>query len=131
MKYKIVRYKNINGNCPIDNFVKLIMKQHKCNEILQINHSIKLLEEFGNNLIKEYPKLVKHIKDGIYELRPGRNRILYFFYDDLEQCYVLLHGFIKSTQKTPKKEIDRAISEKNDYERNANYEERKPFQLIW
>ena len=72
--------------------------------------------------------MVKHIKDGIYELRPGRNRILYFYYNEDDGVYVLLHGFVKSTQKTPSNELNKALIEKNDYERNANYESRKPFQ---
>ena len=38
---------------------------------------------------------------------------MYFFYDGKKA--VLTHGFIKKTQKTPKKEIDRAIRYKEEY----------------
>ena len=128
MKYKIVKYKNINGNCPFDNFIKYLLKQNKKEDLLRVQHSINLLQEFGNNLVLQYPKMVKYLKEGIYELRPGRNRILYFHYNEDDEEYVILHGFIKSTQKTPSSELSKALIEKKDYERNFNYETRKPFQ---
>ena len=58
--------------------------------------------------------IVKHITKGIWELRPGKNRILFFF-DSKRETYVLLHMFAKKTQKTPKHEIERALKEMNDY----------------
>ena len=49
----------------------------------------------------------------VWELRPGNNRIFYFYHKD--NTYVLLHSFRKKTQKTPKQEITRAKSERDDY----------------
>ena len=54
-----------------------------------------------------------HLDDDIWELRPGNNRVLYFFHKD--DTFVLLHSFRKKTQKTPRREIDRAKSERDDY----------------
>ena len=71
---------------------------------------IELLSKNGNNLPDD---VIKHIEDEIWELRPGKNRVLYFFYKDNK--YVLLHHFIKKTQKTPKREIERAKREMVDY----------------
>lgn len=55
-------------------------------------------------------KFFKHFEDGIYEIRieVGSNiyRIFSFFDDD--KLVVLLHGFQKKTQETPKKEIEQA-----------------------
>ena len=49
-----------------------------------------------------------HLDDGIFEIRTkvGTNltRVLYFFY--VGKKAVLTNGFIKKTQKTPRKEIE-------------------------
>lgn len=72
------------------------------------------LQENGSDLRELYSE---YLRDGILELRAkvGFNisRVLYFFYDGKKA--VLTHGFIKKTQKTPKKEIDRAIHYKEEY----------------
>ncbi|MBR0035305.1 MAG: type II toxin-antitoxin system RelE/ParE family toxin, partial [Synergistaceae bacterium] len=60
-------------------------------------------------------KYTKHIDEDIWELRPGKNRILYFCY--LDDVFVLLHYFRKSTDKTPRQEIERAKAERDDYVR--------------
>ena len=57
--------------------------------------------------------ITKHLEDGIWELRPGNNRVFYFFYEN--NTFVLLHQFRKKSQKTPKREIEKAKSERNDY----------------
>lgn len=57
--------------------------------------------------------VTKHIEDGIWELRPGNNRVFYFFYED--DIFVLLHAFRKKTQKTPRREIEKAKNEREDY----------------
>jgi len=48
---------------------------------------------------------IKHIEDNIWELRPLRDR---FFISWQGDSYVLLDHFMKKTQKTPKREIERA-----------------------
>lgn len=79
-------------------------------------HKIQILKEIGNNLREPYSK---PIQDGIFELRikfsSNISRIFYFFYVDKK--IILLSGFIKKTQKTPKLEIEKAIGYKIDYER--------------
>ena len=44
-------------------------------------------------------------------------RIFYFFL--IENKIILTNGFIKKTQKTPRKEINRALEYKADYERRC------------
>ncbi len=62
-------------------------------------------------------KFVKYIKEGIYELRTKYNGNIYrvFFIFDGDQIVVLFNGFQKKTQKTPDKEIEKAIRIKNEY----------------
>ncbi|MBQ9062820.1 MAG: type II toxin-antitoxin system RelE/ParE family toxin [Eubacterium sp.] len=71
---------------------------------------IWLLQMNGTYLPKE---IVKHLKQEIWELRPGHNRVFFFCFDN--NTFVLLHHFRKKTRKTPRREIEQAISEMNDY----------------
>lgn len=80
----------------------------------KISSLMEILEEYGNLLREPYSK---YLRDGIFELRcqSGNNisRILYFFYCDNK--IIMTNGFIKKTNKTPKKEIELAKSRKADY----------------
>lgn len=58
--------------------------------------------------------LCRSLKNGLWELRSNLSgkrlaRVLLTFF---EQTLVLLHGFIKKTQKTPKDDIDLALQRK-------------------
>ena len=76
--------------------------------------TIAFLQENGSDLREPYSE---YLQDGILELRAkvGSNvsRVLYFFFDGKKA--ILTHGFIKKTQKTPRKEIDRALRYKEEY----------------
>ncbi|WP_443112461.1 type II toxin-antitoxin system RelE/ParE family toxin [Dehalobacter sp. DCM] len=39
-----------------------------------------------------------------------------------KNTFVLLHGFVKKTNKTPEKELEKALSYKLDYERRCQDE---------
>ena len=57
--------------------------------------------------------VTRHLDGDIWELRPLNNRIFYAYYKDGK--FILLHHFVKKTQKTPKKELEQAIRNYNDY----------------
>lgn len=77
--------------------------------------------EYGLLLLKTQERLsqkfVKHIDDGVYELRTKIGSDIYrvFFIFDEGNIVVLFNGFQKKTQKTPKNEIEKAIQIKNQY----------------
>jgi len=56
---------------------------------------------------------VKHIEGDIWELRPLKDRIIFFYWQ--EDTFVLLHYFIKKTQKTPRREIEQAKRNLKDF----------------
>ena len=62
-------------------------------------------------------KFVKHIRDGLYELRTEFNGNIYrvFFIFDAGRIVVLFNGFQKKTQKTPSNEITKAMKIKEEY----------------
>ena len=76
----------------------------------------ELLEYFGPKLREPH---TKSIGGGIFELRfkgkEGAIRVLFFFY--YKRRIILVHGFSKKTQKTPRKEIRIATERMNEYPR--------------
>ena len=75
-------------------------------------------------LIEDFQKVpetyLKHIenKEGLYEIRVQQGSDIYriFCFFDREQLVIVTNGFQKKKQKTPKKEIDKAIKIKDEYE---------------
>lgn len=62
-------------------------------------------------------KFFKHLEEGIYEIRieVGSNIYRIFTFFDDNKLVILLHGFQKKTQKTPRKEIERAKELRRQY----------------
>jgi phage-related protein len=79
-------------------------------KLTKIRDYVKLLKMNGPRLVEPYSK---HLEGEIYELRPASNRILYAGWTGKK--YVLLHVFAKKTQKTPRREIDKAKRELEDF----------------
>ena len=77
--------------------------------------------DYGLVLLKTQDRLptkfVKHIKDGLYELRTEYNGNIYrvFFIFDEGNIVVLFNGFQKKTQKIPSSEITKALMIKERY----------------
>lgn len=75
-------------------------------------------------LIEELPRVpeiyLKHIEstDGLFEIRiqQGRDIFRIFCFFDRRKLVILANGFQKKTQKTPKKEIEKALKIKEEYE---------------
>lgn len=115
--FKIVFYKDSRGREPVREAILDIANSGGKNarvNALKIAEYLKILEHAGTRAGAPY---VKHLSGEIWELRPLRNRILFFAFTGTE--FVLLHHFIKKTQKTPANEIEQAKRNMNDFkERN-------------
>jgi phage-related protein len=85
------------------------------NKIFKILEAIKTLERIPTT----YLKLIAETK-GLYEVRtqvgPNIWRVFCFF--DSGRLVILLNGFQKKTQKTPKNEIEKAIKLMREYYEN-------------
>lgn len=104
--YEIVLYKDRNNKCEIEEyFIKLQNKKDKDSRIKinKIIAYINMLSKYGTSIGEPY---IKYIKNNIWELRPLRDRILFSYWD--KNKFILLNIFTKCTQKTPKKEIEKA-----------------------
>ncbi|MCQ2175017.1 MAG: type II toxin-antitoxin system RelE/ParE family toxin [Bacteroidales bacterium] len=104
MEREIRAYKN--------NFTDFIasLKDVEARKIFYILDMLKMQERLS-------AKFVKHIEDGIYELRAEHNGNIFrvFFIFDDGSIVLLLNGFQKKTQKTPRKEIELAKKLKKEY----------------
>ncbi len=100
-----------SGRSPVEEFIDSLDVK---TQVKFFSNKKPLLEKYGPKL--PYPH-AKHLKDGIYELRfkgkRGQIRVLYFFFH--RKQFVFTNGFIKKTQKTPRKEIRLAKERKTDF----------------
>lgn len=109
-KYEIEMYEKEDGSCPVAEFLdELELKMWA-----KVTRNIDVLSEHNLNLREP---LVKLVENGIFELRTqsGNNiaRVFYFFF--IGKKIILTNGFIKKTQKTPRKYIELALAYKADY----------------
>ena len=119
--YKIRFYKDRRGKRPVVDYIKeLAGKKDKdsCIKLDKINDYFQSLQEGGTHIGEPY---VKHLAGDIWELRPLRDRILFAVWDG--ESFLVLHHFMKKTQKTPPHEIEQAKRNLADWkERGADNE---------
>ena len=113
--YIVEFYEDTDGKSELWDFLEDLRKKAANNKDARIQHKqislyIQLLQDNGTRLNEN---ITKYIEDDIWELRPGKNRIFYFFCE--KDKFVLLHQFRKKSQKTPKREIEKAKNERDDY----------------
>lgn len=77
--------------------------------------TLRVIEEL-ESIPEQYLRYVKNTS-GLYEIRVqvGNDIFRIFCFFDYDNLIVVGHGFQKKTQKTPKKEIERAERIKREY----------------
>ncbi|MCQ2154525.1 MAG: type II toxin-antitoxin system RelE/ParE family toxin [Bacteroidales bacterium] len=104
MERKIRAYKNY-----FTDFISSI-SEVEARKVFYVIDMLKMQERLST-------KFVKHIGDGIFELRAesGGNIFRVFFIFDEDYIVLLFNGFQKKSQKTPRKEVELAKRLKNEY----------------
>ena len=118
MEWQIEYYKKENGDIPVLDFLLTLNPKMRAKAFSEI----ELLEKHGAKLREPYVKAVKGEKyKDLFELRikfsSDISRIFYFTFQ--KNTFVLLNGFTKKSNKTPKNELERAVRYKKDYERRC------------
>lgn len=112
LKYQLNFYKSSSGNEIISNFIL------NCENDLKnkIRTGIKIFEDYGLELLRtKWLKKIYH-NPGIYELRiTGGKQIRLLFIQYNPQIFIVIHVFIKKTQKTPNKELKIAIKRAKEF----------------
>jgi len=119
--YKIQVYKDEKGKEPVTEYLNKLAKSKSKDSRIKLNKILEYIKVLRNDGLACGEPYIKHIDGKIWELRPLRDRI--FFVAWHNNSFVLLHSFMKDTQKTPKREIEKAKKEldylnstENDYE---------------
>lgn len=102
-----------------DEKVKLETHSFPKKILAKVFHILDMMEDLGSNLGKPH---TDSLGDGLFEVRAkGEEGIGRSFF-----CYAkgkriaIMHSFIKKTQKTPKKEIDIALTRKKEIDNGSN-----------
>ena len=104
--YKIRFYKDRQGKQPVLEYLKSLLSRGDKDSRIKANKIqdyIEVLKRFGLSAGLPY---VKHLDGKIYELRPLKDRIIFAAWTGGE--FILLSHFTKTTQKTPRSEIETA-----------------------
>ena len=97
--YNIEFYEDSNGRSELWEFLESLRVKAATNKDTRIQYKqislyIQLLEDNGTRLNEN---ITKHLDDDIWELRPGNNRVLYFYFKMIPLCFC-----INSTRKLKK-----------------------------
>lgn len=110
MEWNTEFYKDSKGREPVRDF----LMQLDATTRAKVTRYFKLLLIYGVLLKEPYTKRVKgKIREIIVIGKDGHLRILYFTYTG--KLFVLLHGFIKKTKKTPPADIKIAEARMEDF----------------
>jgi phage-related protein len=116
-QWQIVYYTDEQGNSPVEEFLRSLDAKTRARFIWS-------LEQLQVQNVRAREPLVKHLDGKIWELRRGSTgniyRLLYFFFTG--RNIVLVHGFQKKTQKTPRREIETAQKRMDDFIQRAGGE---------
>jgi phage-related protein len=110
--HQIHFYRAKDGSRPVADYIIELRNKADKNSRIKLNKIqdyINALSEYGLQLREPY---IKHLDGEIWELRPLRDRILFVAWHN--GSFVLLHQFMKKTQKTPTREIEKAKRELAD-----------------
>lgn len=108
---KIKFYQSVNKNVPVMEYINSLVKDRSRRK--ELEDLLETIFRVGTYSTYKTMPHSRHMGNDILEIRSNRNRIIYCYIDD--GYLLLLHGFYKDTQQTPKSELDLAIKIKNDY----------------
>lgn len=108
--WQIAFYLDERGNSPVEDFLDAL------DEKTQVRFAWSIEQLRQRNLQAKAP-LVKPLDGKLWEIREESRgniyRVLYFFFTGRQ--IVLVHGFQKKTQKTPRREIEIAQQRTDDF----------------
>lgn len=110
MAYAVEYFERLDGSRPAEEFI--LEQDFKMQAKLFM--ALEFLEERGPMLREPFSK---PLGEGIFEIRAKQgsdiSRVLYFFV--VGKKVILTNGFVKKTQKTPSREIEKAKKYRAEY----------------
>src|SRR3990172_12195129 len=114
MTWTVDFYEEDDGSAPVEKFLAQLLKDHRAKAVA----IIKRLEEAGPTLPFPYSS---QVKGKIRELRTqqGKDRIRILYFADKQRRFILLHAFIKRTEKLREKDIEIAERRMKKHQRKT------------
>ena len=94
-----------NGSNTDWEFRKILGKSHKIQELTSYDIALEMLKKYGTQINQMWkPQSLKKLRKNLHELRSKNVRT--FIYIEKNDMFILLHSFLKTTQKTQQKDIN-------------------------
>src|SRR3989344_8742260 len=104
-KWRVIYYISSSGTNPVSDFLDSLDRQTQ-SKLLRI---IVNIEEYG--LLSVIPHVKKLSGTPLWEIRVlGKINVRIIYVVSAQTRVILLHGFVKKSNKTPSKEIDTALT---------------------
>jgi len=118
--YEVVFYKDKKDNEPIKDYIyELSQKQNSKGARIKLKKIFEYIGQLKTYGVSAGKPAIDHITGtDLYELRPTSDRIFFAYWKD--NTFVLLHHFVKKTQKTPPREIEQAQRNLKDFLERAD-----------
>lgn len=112
MEWEIEFYETKSGRRPVQKFIDSLSEKARA----KVLRDLDLLAEFGLKLRAPFVKDITNVPK-LKELRTkfGSDNYRIFYFAFTGRKFILLHGFIKKTRQTPRREIQTAANRMNDY----------------
>lgn len=110
--YHLVYYISPSGENPVKKFLDSLQKIQKA----KVFRLFQVYQHYG--LTSIIPHTKKLTGTPLWEIRiKGKDNIRIIYVLRTEKSIIVLHGFIKKTQKTPQKELGVALGRFNDWKK--------------
>jgi len=110
VKWKIDYYSAPSGKKPVQKFIEKLAYTPRS----RVYNTLELLAELGIRL--GLPHAKKVTKTPFWELRIlGEKSLRFFYVAKIGRSFLLLHGFTKKKEKTPRKEIKTSLKRLKEY----------------
>lgn len=115
-KWAILAPLDDGGNCPLLHSFSELQKENK-GAMANLAASLKRVVEnrLGPKVLSVERSHYVNKKNKIYEFVAGRMRLLWFQSPEEQRVIICSHLFMKKTQKTPSREVNKALKVKEDY----------------
>ena len=115
MEYQAFYFEDNKGVAPVRDYILALPTAKKAKVFAYLHH----LENVGPSMRRPMADYMGD-RSGLYELRPGRNRVIYFYLQ--RNKIILLHAFLKKTEAIPEADIRVAEDRKDICETLGKYQ---------
>ena len=114
--YKVITYKDRAWKDEVAEYIQELNEKIETSKEARIKYSkiMRYIDRLRTYGVAIGEPAIKHIEGtDLWELRPTSDRIFFAYWKD--NIFILLSHFVKKTQKTPLREIERAKQNMKDF----------------